>query len=175
MLLAFVAVSGCARSTEQRLELAMNRAGVQKTQVFPLEGTVTIDGQAPDFGRANKHLLVILFDPKQPDVPAAERPHVIVKKNGQFTFSTYLAQDGVEPGHYVVTFAAFRRKGAGTFIGPDQLNNLYNDPDLNGAKAEFNMEHGSPGKKDYSFNLEIAGKEPAKPGPRTVTTLNSRG
>ena len=50
------------------------------------------------------------------------------------------------------------------FVGPDQLMNLYSDPDTNGQIPEFKIDHKPPGKKDYAFNLAVAGKEPAEPG-----------
>ena len=171
------AASGCAKSTEQRLQIALAGAGLHKTTVYPFAGTVTIDGQPPDFGKSNKHLLVILYDLDHPDVPVEDLPHILVKKTGQFAFTTYGSEDGIEPGHYAVTFAAFRRKGAGSFIGPDQLHNLYNDPDLNANNPQFKIDHQAPGKKDYAFDLQIAGKESTTPGPHALTTLasNRRG
>ena len=50
------------------------------------------------------------------------------------------------------------------YVGPDQLKNLYNDPDTNGQNPDFRIEHKPPGKKDYHFDLAVAGKEPAQPG-----------
>jgi hypothetical protein len=144
-LLVLAAAAGCSRvqSPEQRIQIALATDGMTKTDLYPFAGTVTIDGQPPDFGDANKHLVVMLYNPQKPDTPMQRRPHVMTRKDGQFTFS----EDGIPPGHYVATFAVFRRKGTGTFVGPDQINNLYNDPDRNANTPEFVIDHEKPEKK----------------------------
>ena len=73
----------------------------------------------------------------------------------------------------VFAFALLTRKGQGNFIGPDALNNLYNDPDANAkAHPEFAIDHQAPGKTDYQFNLEAAGQPPvSSPGRHAVTKV----
>ena len=70
-------------------------------------------------------------------------------------------------------FAVLKRKGQGTFIGPDDFHNLYNDPDANAKNfPQFVIDHLAPGKKDYEFNLEVAGKPPVEsPGPHAMTKV----
>jgi len=55
---------------------------------------------------------------------------------------------------------------------PDALKNLYNDPDINGKKSEFNIDHQAPDKTDYTFNLSVAGETPpAAPGPKALIDI----
>ncbi|HET6325540.1 MAG TPA: hypothetical protein VFG04_12755 [Planctomycetaceae bacterium] len=168
-LLVLAAAAGCSsqQSSEQRIKIALETAGMKATALNPLAGTVTIDGLPPTFpDDRKKHLVIALYDPQKPD---AKHLHVLVREDGSFKFT----EDGIAPGHYVLAFAVLRRKGPGNFIGPDALNNLYNDPDLN-AKTypQFVIDHASPGKKDYEFNLEFAGREPVTtPGPHAVTKV----
>ena len=57
-------------------------------------------------------------------------------------------------------------------LGPDQLKNLYNDPDKNKSIPEFHIDHKAPGRKDYVFDLKLAGKEPVEPpGQFALTSL----
>jgi hypothetical protein len=97
------------------------------------------------------------------------RPFCLASEDGHFSFS----QEGVESGHYVLIFALLRRKGLRNLLGPDGLNNLYNDPDANAkSHPEFVIDHQAPGKTDYTFNLDIAGKDAvASPGPHAVTKV----
>jgi hypothetical protein len=74
----------------------------------------------------------------------------------------------------VVLFARLNMGGRlGNFDGPDLLNNLYNDPDKNVADPEFQITVSEPGKSDYHFNLGVAGKPSATPGPHAVTELRA--
>jgi hypothetical protein len=64
-------------------------------------------------------------------------------------------------------FAQLSHNPRMSFFGPDGLNNLYNDPDVNSKKPEFLIDHQAPGKTDYTFNLSVAGETPpAAPGPK---------
>jgi hypothetical protein len=163
------ATSGCSKqqSVAARIQKAYDVAGMKRTSSFKLEGTVTIDGALPERKKPLDRLIVMLYDPQKPDVPMERRPFCLVREDGHFKFS----EDGIAPGHYVLAFALLRRKGAGNFRGPDQLNNLYNDPDVN-AKTypEFVIDHQAPGKTDYQFDLRVAGKDAVEsPGPLAVT------
>jgi hypothetical protein len=138
------------------------RCGGEKQPPVPPRRTVTIDG-LPPASKAWKSLVAVLYDPQKPDETPA---FALVRDDGHFHFT----EDGVEPGHYVLAFAVLKRNRR-TFIGPDRLNNLYNDPDVNAkTHPEFVIDHEKPGKTDYEFNLEVAGKDPVKsPGPHAVT------
>ncbi len=117
----------------------------------------------------------MLNDPEKLDVPPAKRRYVETTPSGDFSFSTYEPQDGIKPGKYVLTFAILKERGKFGMVGPDKLNNLYNDPDKNADIAEFKIDHKAPGKSDYSFNLELAGREAATPGPHSITnTIDER-
>ena len=123
---------------------ALAIAGMKATPLYRIAGTVTIDGTPPEFKQRKQHLVALLYDPEKPDMPMESRPHTLVRENGHFTFT----EDGVAPGHYVLAFAVLRRKGPGNFIGPDGINNLYNDPDVNAkSHPEFVIDHKAPGKR----------------------------
>jgi hypothetical protein len=90
---------------------------------------------------------------------------------------SYERGDGVPTGSYVVLFAELiptplmatkRSKG---LRGPDGLMNLYNDPDRNKQDVQFKIDITPPGKSDYAFDLKVAGKEAATPGPHAVTEI----
>jgi hypothetical protein len=171
LLFLLAAVAGCSRtqSPEARIQKALAIAGMKASPTYRIAGTVTIDGTPPEFKDRKQHLVAVLYDPEKPDIPMPSRPHTLVKENGQFTFT----EDGIAPGHYVLAFAVLRRKGPGNFIGPDGLNNLYNDPDVNAkSHPELVIDHKPPGKTDYQFNLEVAGQPPVtSPGPNAVTNV----
>ncbi len=146
IVLAVTAITGCSRasSTEDRIRAARETGGLKPQSLFPLAGKATIDGQAPAFDDRKKRLVIMLFDPEKPDLPITSRPHVLAGEHGEFKFS----EDGVPPGHYVLTFAVLKRRGSGSFVGPDQLNNLYNDPDVNiKTHPEFVVDHKAPEKR----------------------------
>jgi hypothetical protein len=127
--------------------------------------------------------LVILNDPQHP-LEAGKNPalHGGCDAEGHFAFSTYTAHDGVKTGSYIVTFVQLHelsgrlgRKRNSGFGPPDELKNLYNDPDKNAAIPEFKVEIKKPGITDAHFNLVVEGKEPvATPGPHAVTLLDNR-
>jgi hypothetical protein len=171
LALVLAAAAGCSRtqSPEARIQKALAIAGMKASSRYPLAGTVTIDGTPPERKERKQRLVAVLYDPQKPDIPTEIRPHTLVREDGHFTFT----EDGVAPGHYVLAFAVLRRKGQGNFIGPDVLNNLYNDPDANAnSHPEFVIDHKAPGKTDYAFNLDVAGKEPVtSPGPHAVTQI----
>lgn len=170
--LAVCVFCGCSarQSAEQGIQNALSNAGIAKEEVFPLGGTVTIDGQPPELGK-NEHLVVMLNDPKHPEVPVLSRIHISTGGDGTFQFASYRPGDGVPPGKYVLTFALLKRRGKFGLTGPDRLNNLYNDPDKNAKLEGFEIDHQAPGKTDYFFNLQIAGQTPAAPGPHSLRDL----
>jgi hypothetical protein len=165
VILVLAAAAGCSshQSPEQRIKIALEQAGMTGTSLYPIAGIVTIDGLTPAFDDPKKRLVITLYNPQKPDT---KHLHTMVKADGSFRFT----EDGIGPGHYVLAFAVLRRKGPQNFVGPDGLNNLYNDPDVNATKfPQFVIDHQAPGKKDYEFNLEVAGKDPiSSPGPHAV-------
>jgi hypothetical protein len=59
---------------------------------------------------------------------------------------------------------------------PDELKNLYNDPDKNAKEEKFKLDLKLPGQEGYQVDLAVAGKEPVEtPGPNAVTRLMARG
>jgi hypothetical protein len=114
----------------------------------------------------------VLFDRAKSDLPVNQRPIAECNPQGEFTFNTYGNGDGVKAGQYVVAIAELpveSREGADS-RGLDELKNHYNDPDKNAERPEFVIDHKSPGKTDYQFDLKIAGEDPVtSPAPRAVT------
>jgi hypothetical protein len=180
------ALSGCnqaggPRSDQvEQVALLPNKASVAK-----FAGHVSVDGQPPS--RDNGTLFVVLNDPAHP--VAGGKASTSCNEQGDFVFTTYLPADGVATGKYVVTFTQFKldrgqsggghgRRLAGPsmsrdYVGPDGLQNLYNDPDKNKDDPKFVVEVAAPGRSDYEFNLEVAGKQPVK-APATYAATRLR-
>jgi hypothetical protein len=174
---------GCGRKTaEQALEQAFQEnPKATRVEVVKFEGTVAVDGEAPN--KPGTKLFMILNDPKHPQDPE-QRPKLLggVDAQGNFFFSTYAAHDGVEAGTYVVTFvqlnhprALFGQRRGELYSPPDELKNLYNDPDKNASIPAFNVEIKPPGRTDWRFDLSVAGKDPnPTPGPHAITKIDYR-
>ena len=175
LLLSMVAAgcSGASQSADQALGNALQATGGTKGGVAKFSGKVTIDGKEPGaMGRVRT--LVILWDRKSTK-GNANPPYVACTEDGHFEFTTYDAGDGVTPGSYIVCFlqlpGSFRFGGNSGWRGEDGLKNLFNDPDTNKENKQFIVDIAPPGKTDWEFNLEIAGKEPGAPAPNSVTQL----
>ncbi len=111
----------------------------------------------------------MLSDLSKPDLQVDVRPSAECDKEGKFSFTTYKAGDGVAGGKtYVVAFALLR-KAKSALVGPDQLENRYNDPDKNAKNPEFVIEHKAPGKTNYEFNLKVPDVPPGSLGPHSLT------
>jgi hypothetical protein len=175
--IAAIALSGCSgtQSSTAALDASLKAAGVAKEKVYPLAGRITVDGQPPQLGKTGDTLVVVLNDPKQPDVPAMAKQKAIANHDGEFNFTTYEKDDGVKEGKYVLTIALLHRRGKKGYLGPDELKNLYNDPDKNANSPEFAIDHKAPGKSDYAINLELAGKEAGIEGPHSLTSITDKG
>ena len=159
---------------QERIDAEIRRTGKSRDAVFPLAGQVLLDGRPVELKKASQKLIVMLNDAALPDVPIGARRFVECGPDGRFVFSTYLDADGVPPGHYIVTFAQLTYKKKRGHCGPDALKNLYNDPDENSKSADFNIDHHAPGKTDYLFDLQIAGKEPiTSPGPKALIAISN--
>jgi hypothetical protein len=149
-------------------------------------GHVTVDGQPPE---KDCKLFVILNDPQHLDENArlrAPRLYVFCDTDGKFAFGTYDKEDGVPAGKYVVTFAEFHSpppKAPGTprrlvgvsgvhYTEPDELKNLYNDPDQNMKDDKFNLNLQAGSGADLNFDLTVSGRDPvAAPGPNAVKSI----
>ena len=169
---ALFLVAGCSgtQSGDQALDKSLAAAGQQRTKVYPLAGKLTVDGAPPELEQRER-IILMLNDPAKLDPSPNLRPHVSVSATGDFSFQTYAADDGVKPGTYIVTFAKLTKKTKG-LVGPDGFHNLYNDAEQNQKEyPELKIEHQAPGKKDYAFDLRIAGRDEVAAGPRALTRL----
>jgi hypothetical protein len=187
-LLLVVAFQGCSESQlDQAAEEQAKQIGFAKQNLAKLSGRVTVDGLPP---AADTSLVVILNDPEHLNATAnGKRPEVftVCSAQGDFALMT-------KPGKYVVTFVALHQTGMprgerpvgrglgpsgpmsrGNLLPPDELKNLYNDPDKNANEEKFKLELKLPGQEGYQVDLALAGKDPvATPGPNAVTLLTSR-
>jgi hypothetical protein len=171
--LSLLCLAGCSRrlTGDQAVDRALAAAGQHRLTVYPLAGTITVDGAPPNL-KKGEVIVVMLNDPAKPDLPLEKRPHVQVGRPGKFAFHTYEARDGIPPGTFIVTFAQLemdRKKG---YVGPDRLHNLFNDAERNLKEyAEFRIEHEAPGKTDYAFDLVTVGRPTADASPHALTKL----
>jgi hypothetical protein len=154
------------------------KAEPTRVPVAKVAGRVSIDGQPP---AEDLRLFVVLSDPehleKQGDTP---QMFAQCDPQGNFAFTMYYTGDGVPYGKYVASFVELRRKILPVrarsprpllyFVEPDELKNLYNDPEKNKNDPVFVLDVQPPGRTDYRFDLAVEGKDPVKtPGPYAVT------
>jgi hypothetical protein len=166
---ACLAAVGCTRqqSTADRIKQAAESTGIKLATVYPLAGTVTVDSQPAELKSRKWSVVIMAYDASNSN-GAATGAFVPVKSDGAFEFP----DGGIPPGKYVLLFAALQRNKRKGWIGPDGLKNLYNDPEVNGKKEQFTIDHQAPGKTNYSFNLNVAGETaPAQPGPKALTHI----
>jgi hypothetical protein len=169
--LIFIVSFGCEgrQSTAQRLEKAYKSAAMDPVTVYPLAGKVTVDNEPPVAKSETARLVAIAYDAAQPDVKAMGSARAFVKPDGSFELPP------LPPGKYVMLFAQLGYNPRRGFYGPDGLQNLYNDPNVNSKKPEFLIDHQAPGKTDYTFNLSVAGETPpAAPGPKAFVGSGTR-
>jgi hypothetical protein len=171
LLAAFapVLVAGCSggQTADQALDKSLAAVGEQRTTVYPLAGKVTVDGLPPELGQGER-IIVMLEDPAK---LGTRGPYVAVDSTGEFTFRSYAAADGLQPGTYIVTIAKLRKNRA-RYVGPDGFQNLYNDPERNQQEyPDFKINHQAPGKTDYAFDLKIADRNAAAAGPKALTRI----
>jgi hypothetical protein len=163
-LVVGLAATGCNRpqSERERLEKSLEVNGRTEATVVKFAGTVTVDGQPPT-GDRHFPLFVMAYDPKKPlkgrQLPFSTR----CNKEGHFEFNTYGTGDGLPAGEYIVIFAWPKADGS------DGLKNLFNDPDKNAQDERFKLNLTSPGKTDYLYDLQVAGRDPVtSPGEHAV-------
>ncbi len=136
---------------------------------YPLGGTLTVDNATPIASSETVRLVAIAYDALKPDAKAKDNARTFVKPDGTFEFPP------LPPGKYVMLFAQLSHNPRIGFFGSDGFKNLYNDPDVNSKKPEFVIDHQAPGKKDYSFNLSVAGETPpAAPGSKAFVGSGPR-
>jgi len=167
---ALLVVIGCSgtQSADQALNKSLASLGQQRATVYPLAGTLTVDGLPPEL-KQGERVIIMLNDVSQLDTPLDTRPYAITGDAGQFSFRTYVTDDGVKPGTYIVTVAKLTKTRNG-IRGPDGFHNLYNDAERNQKEyPDLRIEHQAPGKKDYAFILRIVGRDEAPAGPRALT------
>jgi hypothetical protein len=172
ILLAVFSFEGCKKSENEALEAYLKQSGLSRDLIYPLAGKVTLDGETPHFVRPDR-LVIMLTDVSSPN--HLRRYSRQCTDDGEFAFGTFTKGDGLPAGTYVATFAVLKVTMQG-LVGPDQLKNLYNDPDKNALLPEFKIVHQAPGKKDYLFDLKVAGQEGTEtPGPNALTELRPQG
>jgi hypothetical protein len=193
-LLIAVALAGCSGNQNAGTAIQKQYPDYKNQAIAKFGGKVTIDGQPPS---KDLKLFVIMTDAGHLDENAqskAPKHYAHCDLDGNFAFTTNEPKDGVTAGKYVVTFVqlhppgltagpkdgpGYRGAGFGggvtakKYTGPDELKNLYNDPDKNSKEKEFSLDLAPPGKGDYEFNLSIAGKEVAPVAPNAVASITS--
>jgi hypothetical protein len=168
---AVLAAAGCGKSgNNESLQALLKQSGDNRASLYPLAGRVTIDGEPAHYVKPQR-LVMMLYDPTRPDLPPFKRPCKDVSAEGNFAFGTYTKGDGIPAGKFIVAFAVLEVTNRG-LLGPDQLNNLYNDPEKNDKIPEFHIDHRAPGKEDYVFDLKVAGQDGSRTsGPRALTEV----
>jgi hypothetical protein len=168
LLVVFAAgVWGCGSAkVQERMKAQLAETKGTDAPVAKFSGKVTIDGVPPSLP-PRYVLVLILYGDKDREPGQEIIYHTVCDKDGNFEFTRYTKGDGVPPGSYTVLFEALMPRRGSRFSGEDQLKNLYNDPD----KSPFHVDIKPPGKSDWDFNLEIAGKDPVAPGPRSVKRI----
>ena len=178
LILAVVALEGCGQKSSREQEYLKNNPKAKEQEpVGKFAGRVTVDG-VTQLGK--DEVFVFLTDPQH--LEKQKKYSTRCKPDGSFEFMTYFPGDGVPLGKYIVGFVALHtnaKSGAGSgmadaavrYRGPDGLKNLYNDPEKNKDVKDFVVDITQPGRTDYEFNLTLAGKDAATPGPYAVKTL----
>jgi hypothetical protein len=176
-----LAAPGCSgRKTDKAAvdQFFKDNPEAKRMNVGKFGGRVTIDGQPPEI-KSGTRLFVLLNDPK--NLQKLPPRFTAVADDGTFEFMTYLAGDGVPVGQYVVEFVQLhlprqggQRRTEGisrSYIGPDGLKNLYNDPERNKDNKELVVDVTDRGRTDYEFNLAVAGKDALNPGRYAATAM----
>jgi hypothetical protein len=171
--MAIGGVAGCGSSkAKDSVNEVLKQSGKSRSDVIPLSGKLTIDGQPAEGGALGQpRIMVLLFDQAKLDAPPRNVLKALCNGKGEFAFSTYDEGDGVPPGKYVLTFVKLKFDKKKGYVGKDGFKNLYNDPVQNSKVPDLVVDLQPPGKKDYGFDLKIEGRDAATPGPKAVTTI----
>jgi hypothetical protein len=170
-MLGIAFVAGCSSRIppDRKVDELLKESGKMREKTYPFAGRVTIDNETPPSGGFGQpRIVVLLFPQDKLDTPAASVPQTYCDGKGEFTFTTYDTADGVPAGKYVLAFVELKYEKKKGYHGTDQLKNLYNDPEANSKVPDLVVDHQAPGKKDYLFDLKLAGREAVQPGPRAV-------
>jgi hypothetical protein len=180
LLILATTLSGCSgqRSAKDAEEqFYKDNPKATRKPVAKFAGIVTVDGLPPS--NKDGYLFILLNDFEHPTRMPGHQARC--NEDGTFSFMTYVGGDGVPPGTYIVEFVQLQVPRGGrqrntaparTYVEPDHLNNLYNDPDKNKSDPNLVVEVKEPGSTDHQFNVELAGKPPvATPGPLAITKL----
>ncbi len=181
LVLLAVCLPGCGgRKSEQAAvdQYFKDNPTAKRSTVAKFAGTVTVDGLPPEKG-GDSRLFILLNDADH--LTRLPTRHAEVADDGTFSFTTYMGGDGVPVGKYIVEFVQLhlprqrQRQGQGvsrTYVGPDRLKNLYNDPEKNKDVTDFVVDVTEPGRTDYQFNLAVQGKDAvASPGKLAATVV----
>lgn len=103
--------------------------------VFPLEGTVLVDGQ-PAVGA------VVMLYPAA-DLLSSVRPRGLVGQDSRFTLTSYVQDDGAAPGEYKITIE-WRQPDDHPEQGTNRLPAHYADPRLTKLTATINAGANEP-------------------------------
>jgi hypothetical protein len=122
-------------------------------EVFPVSGTVKVDGQAP----TGAQIALYAVAPAGSD---AVTPTGAVKNDGSFVISSYKAGDGAPPGEYVATIQWFKFDEKISGAGPNVLPELYANPKTSPIKVKVGS--GGPTVIDpISIKAEKTARGPA--------------
>lgn len=104
----------------------------------PVKGKITVDGAAPGSEVQVQCHPVGGMDQVHPTIS-----QTATDADGNFSVATYVADDGVPAGDYVLTFSwqefnMFSRE----YSGPDKLNGRYSDPKT--SEVKLTVKSGEP-------------------------------
>ena len=86
----------------------------------------------------------MLYDLSKPNAAPRQRPHVDADSDGFFPILELWDRRREPAGTYVIVFAVPTDKKKHGYVGPDELKNLYNDPEKNEKIPEFKIDHKAP-------------------------------
>lgn len=106
--------------------------------VFPVKGTVTVDGTVPD-----APIKITVHDEKGMDPNNPTMSWSLTKPDGSFALSTYVDGDGVPEGKYSLTFFWGTWNAVSmSFGGKDKLNERYDTVEK--SPVEFSVDGSGP-------------------------------
>ena len=128
------------------LAAAVGGCGERPRPLYPVRGTVTMDGRpAAD--------VLVRFHPLGDPSPYPMPSQALTAADGTFTLSTNRTADGAYAGEYAVTFLWYDvrvdSQGENVFSGPDKLGGRYRDPAASAFKVTVRPGEGEP----FTFNL----------------------
>jgi hypothetical protein len=99
-------------------------------QVYPVEGSVRVNGKPTEGVRVQFHSL---DDPED----QLARPQGTTDASGNFTLTTYNPNDGVPAGTYAVTLRWLPKGYRGPMEPANKLPMRYDEPQTSGLKVEI--------------------------------------